>query len=350
MSTTAKVSERPRYFPRQLITPGDMSLEQEYFRYKMRRHNQMLHGWGVVCGAKVCYVPHEDDPSLHDSWRVEVKPGYLLSPQGDEIDIAQSHIINLKHLITGIGDPTGNTKDPWCSEISTNDLEGTVYLAVQYLEKPTRLVPVPPSGCGTSELCEHSRWLDCYEFKLLNDCPKSHQNPPNPNNRYQVLPDCSSEPTDSWIVLACIEVTAMGIVDINNCKCRRLVAGSGAFWWQCDKDGEAEESLPTELPELSKTEALARLRVTMRDSELQNLGSIKEASNAPATVITNISREIRAKLVDISVREVAEMPSDQIIKRLNLGQEHLRAIEEVQARAIIIVETIKRFAKREIAV
>ena len=38
--------ERPRYFPHQLVTPGDMNLAQEYFRKKLRLHNLMLHGRG----------------------------------------------------------------------------------------------------------------------------------------------------------------------------------------------------------------------------------------------------------------------------------------------------------------
>jgi hypothetical protein len=42
-----------RYFPRQLLTADDMRAADEYFREKMRRHNRMLHGWGVVCGCKV---------------------------------------------------------------------------------------------------------------------------------------------------------------------------------------------------------------------------------------------------------------------------------------------------------
>src|SRR6266545_4007546 len=51
------VLERPRYFPRQLITPDEPTLEAAYFRDRLRRHNIYLHGWGVVCGALVCVVP-----------------------------------------------------------------------------------------------------------------------------------------------------------------------------------------------------------------------------------------------------------------------------------------------------
>ena len=36
--------ERPRFFARQLVTPLDLTLGQEYFRTKLRRHNRLLHG------------------------------------------------------------------------------------------------------------------------------------------------------------------------------------------------------------------------------------------------------------------------------------------------------------------
>ena len=51
------IAELPRYYPRQLITPDDLTLEQNYFRDRLRRHNRLLHGWGVVCGALVCPEP-----------------------------------------------------------------------------------------------------------------------------------------------------------------------------------------------------------------------------------------------------------------------------------------------------
>jgi len=38
------VTERPRYYARQLITSDDLTLEQEYFRSKLRTHNRMMHG------------------------------------------------------------------------------------------------------------------------------------------------------------------------------------------------------------------------------------------------------------------------------------------------------------------
>src|SRR5437764_13120275 len=80
-------TERVRYFARQLITADDLTQEQEYFRAKMRRHNRLLHGWGVVCGCKV--VPGTGD------YTVVIQTGYALSPQGDEITIDKSLTIDL---------------------------------------------------------------------------------------------------------------------------------------------------------------------------------------------------------------------------------------------------------------
>ena len=45
--------ERVRYFPRQLMTAEDMRTEQAYFVERLRRHNRLLHGWGIICGLQV---------------------------------------------------------------------------------------------------------------------------------------------------------------------------------------------------------------------------------------------------------------------------------------------------------
>ena len=53
--------ERTRFFSRQLVAPEDLTQDQLYFREKSRRHNRMLHGWGIVCGAcvKAGATPYE---------------------------------------------------------------------------------------------------------------------------------------------------------------------------------------------------------------------------------------------------------------------------------------------------
>src|SRR5882672_3777892 len=71
--------ERTRFFARQLVGPTDLTQDQIYFREKMKRHNRMLHGWGVVCGA--CVTKGQG------KCEVIVQSGYVLGPYGDEIVI-----------------------------------------------------------------------------------------------------------------------------------------------------------------------------------------------------------------------------------------------------------------------
>jgi hypothetical protein len=176
---------RPRYFPRQLITPEEMILEAQYFRHKIRNHNRMMHGWGVVCGAVVCRAPKCKQPESdqaqtspdYEPWKVLVEPGYILGPCGDEIIIQCNQTVDLrKQGGTSVsGDPCPEEVDPWCSDPETTPHERTLYVAVKYKEIMTRPIRVQPVGCGCDDMpCEYSRWCDGYEFGFLSECPSSH--------------------------------------------------------------------------------------------------------------------------------------------------------------------------------
>ena len=237
-------TERPRFFARQLITPDDLNLVLEHYRTKLRRHNRSLHGWGVVCGAKVCPVPNMDGGI--EPWKVRVTPGHVLGPFGDDIWIDCERTVDLRTKgITGVtGEPCVEVPDPWCSEVFVPCEEtGCRYLAVKYKEIMARPVRVQPVGCGCDDTqCEYSRWRDGYEIKILNECPESHRNPPTPKPAFAELfdgslPECPPCPTDPWVVLAEIEVGDDGAIKkIDNCSCRRLVISFGHFWWQCTVD------------------------------------------------------------------------------------------------------------------
>jgi hypothetical protein len=56
----------------------------EDVRERLRRHNRMLHGCGVVSGCLVRAAEPE--------WTVRIEPGYALGPQGDEIVVAEIQI------------------------------------------------------------------------------------------------------------------------------------------------------------------------------------------------------------------------------------------------------------------
>ena len=215
--------ERLRYFNRQLLNADDMRTEQEYFREKMRRHNRYLHGWGVVCG---CTVEPVKDAKR---WTVQVCPGYVVGPQGDDIQIDHCVTVDLQ---------LGATPEPctvrWpCPPLG--DMPGTAaggprkaYIAVRYAECFSRPVKVLGAGCGCDETqCDYSRIRDSFEIKVLWSLPESHAAarkddkawlaalaavPQNEEERQMgvPVPPCPECATDPWVVLATVLLPAEG--------------------------------------------------------------------------------------------------------------------------------------------
>ena len=247
--------ELPRYFPRQLLTPVELTLEQQYFRDRLRRHNRLLHGWGVVCGAAVCAIPGEPDPKTGQTrpqpWKVRVQPGYVLGPYGDEILLDPEQVVDLRTAgvtADGCGDPV----DPWCSDVFVKRDPGPLYVAVRYAEVQTRPVRVQPVGCGCDDTqCELSRLRDSFEIGILTACPQSHQKPPNLDDLFKGgIPGCPPCPAEPWVVLAKVDLDADGnIKGIDNCSCRRMAVGFGPYWWQCKGDPCLIESVQVKGPD-----------------------------------------------------------------------------------------------------
>jgi hypothetical protein len=247
-SCASSIAELPRYYPRQLITPADLTLEQDYFRDRHRRHNRLIHGWGVVCGALVCpvTVTNADSSISYSPWLVQVQPGYILGPYGDEILVDCARTVDVRTQgVTGVtGETCIDAPDPWCTQVFTppTTTNPTVYyVAVQYLQSRTRPVRVQPVGCGCDDSsCEYSRWHDGYQIGVLSQCPKCNQaDDKHPMPNFQQLmtgdipscPDCSCGP---WVGLAAVTVKVDGtIAQIDNCSCRRLVLSFANFWWRC---------------------------------------------------------------------------------------------------------------------
>jgi hypothetical protein len=55
-------------------------------------------------------------------------------------------------------------------------------------------------------------------------------------------PDCPECPTEPWVVLSEFTVDEAGNVAVQECACRRQVAGFGAFWWSCKSEQISPDS------------------------------------------------------------------------------------------------------------
>jgi hypothetical protein len=244
---TQRVTERPRYYARQLVTPTELNLEASYFLDRLRRHNRLLHGWGVICGALVCRVVDKDGKA--QPWKVKIMPGALIDQYGNEIEITTERIVDLRSSGVAVSgdDPAGELDDPWCHEVWTEpkaDATGTIWVAVKYHQGMARPVRVQPAGCGCDDTsCEYSRWCDGYKIGFLHQRPASCKGEPPPLDDLDGdghIPVCPSEPDDPWVVLAEVDFEGDGrITKIDNCSCRRMIVSLAHLWWRCESSDPA---------------------------------------------------------------------------------------------------------------
>ncbi|MDB5812210.1 MAG: hypothetical protein JWN94_4332 [Betaproteobacteria bacterium] len=142
---------RPRFFAGQLLTDEDLNRLDHYIVAKNRMHNRHLFGTGVVCGLEVvCSVC---DPAGNGT--VVVRPGYALSPCGNDIVVCHDEQVNICDLINRCRprlpdeclDPR-NPNDNECRQ-GTEDW----VLAICYQEKPSRGITALRGGSGASCGC-----------------------------------------------------------------------------------------------------------------------------------------------------------------------------------------------------
>jgi len=188
-NTSPPGTERPRYFHGQLLTAKDFADEQDYFREKQRRHNRLLHGWGVVCGLSVT-------PAA-EGCAVVVSPGYALDPCGDEILVEEAELLRLPREWREDGD-LGHavTDDAVCPD-------GAWTVAIRYVEIPIYFVPAI-GGSDDSDSLQASRIRESYELCALTSPPAGHERDRR-RRRSGDLDACPSYPPDPearWVVLA----------------------------------------------------------------------------------------------------------------------------------------------------
>jgi hypothetical protein len=95
--------------------------EQEYVLAKLRRHNQMLHGWGVVDGLEASLETSRGGD------RVVLTPGYALDCQGNEVRVLS----------------------PVSLDLPDREGDGRLYLCLEYLEE--RVLGDPEDDGAPSE-------------------------------------------------------------------------------------------------------------------------------------------------------------------------------------------------------
>ncbi|SIT58625.1 conserved hypothetical protein [Mesorhizobium prunaredense] len=153
---------RNTLFDGKIMSAQDFVDEQAYFMGKDRRHNQLLHGWGTVCGLKVLEHPNPD-----------CRPQYVIVTAGAAIDCCGREIL-VRH--NAMFDFRAAFLEAWTHKNGKNvppdDKPHRLELAIRYAECPTDPVPAVFEGCGSGEAaCLPSKILEGFSFAALLDRP-----------------------------------------------------------------------------------------------------------------------------------------------------------------------------------
>ncbi len=144
---------RNHYFTGKLLVERDFRDEQQYFIDKIRHHDQLLHGWGVICGLKV--VQHAN-PACQNRI-VCIEPGAAVDCCGHDIIVREQDCVDITTL-------------PEYEELSASAESHTLQICLRYKECPTEKIPVLYDDCACdSSQCAPNRILESYEVGLIVD-------------------------------------------------------------------------------------------------------------------------------------------------------------------------------------
>jgi len=175
--------ERSRFFPRQIVSPADLSRDQKYLLQKTRRHNRLLHTWGIRLGfvAKPILKSEAEDwiefGVLAKGIRAEdyvnywlmVTPGYALTPLGDELFLPQRLFLDTHQELDGALVVQPGSSSASINPRTTPTGENTLFLVVEAWESEVHPVRAASNRYGDHpDQFEYSAIRDILRFRLVD--------------------------------------------------------------------------------------------------------------------------------------------------------------------------------------
>jgi hypothetical protein len=196
MPDSPQESQRPLWFTGQLVGPQDLIQWNTWALAHKRRHNRLLHGWGLVFGADVTAAKTPQNVPVPGT--VDVAPGFALSPQGDEIAIDGPVRVDVRNL-------------PPVGPAGPLDPNHGYFLAARYAETP-------------DAARDSTRTSEGFALGLLDTLPEIYTAPPPVSGPGGHPPPVES--AEPWVVLSGVKVTAAGSVTLD-AEHRRFVPQLG---------------------------------------------------------------------------------------------------------------------------
>jgi hypothetical protein len=318
--------ERTRFYSRMLVGPDELTQDQTWIRDTLRRHNRLLHGWGVVCG---CDVTQQTDAQGEPvPWVVCVDQGYVLGPCGDEIVVDCPTTFDIRGSTGQLG-PCSPPADPWCADVHVDRRpEQTIYVAIRYdeiLTRPVRSLAGCGCGCDDAE-CEYSRIRESFALSALEALPDSYRDRPGladlqsatrcGRERMRAVRPCPPCPTDPWVVLADVKADAAGLLSIDPIVNRRYVVAFGTYAFFCGPGGQGLQNVEMGMQrkEIARKDLAGHvdakaLRTLEQESDLSQADTLEATSLKGVSKRSSLGRLLGAR----SIGEVAGLQRKEFI-------------------------------------
>ena len=162
---------RNNYFTGKLLVERDFTDETRFHMEKLRHHEQLLHGWGVVCGLRV--KPHPNE-ACRDRF-VCVEPGSAVDCFGHHNIVGEEECIDITRFAEIKALKSHNDQDAH-----------TLQICARFRECPTEDIPVLYDDCGCDDTrCAPNRILESYEIGVVIDPPSQPEPFHTPKLRWE---------------------------------------------------------------------------------------------------------------------------------------------------------------------
>jgi hypothetical protein len=218
---TAGLFKRLNFFHGMLLAEQDFRDEQEYFREKLKMHNRLLHGYGIVIGLG---LKKKDPESAEETTcQVYIEPGVALDCDGNEIIVCNEHVLNLTAKLEELKKKKEYSVADQCSPPGPL---WKIYVGIRYCECKSDPEPQYTSSCSDDQLHpEFSRTREGFKSKLFTEielpsCPEFHVSRKDSEcHKTEEICEgafrCTADP--HYVILGRIE-----IYDENICTCKNI--------------------------------------------------------------------------------------------------------------------------------